>query len=213
LRELQTPINLPISPVRQPPNPFETSAHCFEVKLTAAKARNNQRWEDRNDLDRQLVGTLPTDISSIFDPPRVTPDDDDFVPPPWLLESISRVASSPGLVPKPPPFLFRTDAAALEHNAALLKQYDYDLSLLLLDFQDTTVGYGAEFRPIEDLKIIFGQHLNFDFFETTVLNGMDYHFTSELTENERMEELLAQMAPYRQIYLRPLHCYHCYCCY
>jgi hypothetical protein len=138
LRELQRPINLPIFPVRQPPNPFETSAHCFEVKLTAAEARNNQRLEDRNDLDRQLVGTYPTDISSIFDPPCVTPDDDDFVPPPWLLELISRVASSPGLVPKPPPFLFRTDAAALEHNAALLKQYNYDLSLLLPDFQDTT---------------------------------------------------------------------------
>jgi hypothetical protein len=75
-----------------------------------------------------------------------------------------------------------------------LKKYDYDLSLLLLDFQDTTIGYGSKFRPIEDLKIIFGQHPNFDFFETTVLNGMDYHFTSELTENEIMEELLAQMA-------------------
>jgi hypothetical protein len=65
---------------------------------------------------------------------------------------------------------------------------------LLPDFQDTTVGYGAEFRPIEDLKIIFGQHPNFDFFKITVMNGMDYHFTSELNENERMEELLAQMA-------------------
>jgi hypothetical protein len=75
-----------------------------------------------------------------------------------------------------------------------LKQYNYDPSLLLPDFQDTTVGYGAGFWPIEDLKIIFGQHPNFDFFETTVLNGMDYHFTSELTENERTEELLAQTA-------------------
>jgi hypothetical protein len=94
----------------------------------------------------------------------------------------------------PPPFLFRTDPAALKHNADLLKKYDYDLSKLLPDFQDTTVAYGAEFRPIEDLKIIFGRHPNFEFFEATVLNGMDYHFTTELTEDERMAELEAQMA-------------------
>jgi hypothetical protein len=31
---------------------------------------------------------------------------------------------------------------------------------------------------------ILMQHPNFYFFETTVLNGMDYHFTTELTENE-----------------------------
>ena len=190
----ESPISLPIFPARHPPTVplFETAAHCFEVKITAAEARNNRRFETRNDLDRRLVGTLPANILSIFDAPRVTPDDDDFAPPPWLLETIDRVASSPGVVPKPPPFLFRTDAAALEHNAALLKKYDYDLSKLLPDFQDTTVAYGSEFRPIEDPRIIFGKHPNFDFFESTVLNGMDYHFTSELTENERMAELLAQ---------------------
>ena len=75
-----------------------------------------------------------------------------------------------------------------------MKNYDYDLSKLLPDFQDTTVAFGSEYRPIEDLRIILGKHPNFDFFDATVLNGMDYHFTSELTEDERMAELLAQMA-------------------
>ena len=71
------------------------------------------------------------------------------------------------------------------HNAALFKQYDYDLSKLLPDFQDTTVAFGSEYRPTEDLRIILGKHLNFDFFESTVLNGMDYHFTSELAEDKK----------------------------
>ncbi|OEU16750.1 hypothetical protein FRACYDRAFT_239343 [Fragilariopsis cylindrus CCMP1102] len=144
LKQPPTRVELPIFPVSQPPetpNTHETSAHCFEVKFTAAEARNTWRLEIRNDQDRNLVGT-----------------------------------------------------SLDEHNAALFKQYDYDLSKLLPDFQDTTVAFGSEYRPIEDLRIILGKHPNFDFFESTVLSGMDYHFTCELTEDERMAELLAQMA-------------------
>jgi hypothetical protein len=105
LRQPSTPVALPIFPVRQStssPNTHETSAQYFAIKRTAAEARNHRRLETRNDLDRNLVGTLPP-VLSIFDAPRVTPDDDDFVPPSWLLETIDRVASSPGIVPTPPP--------------------------------------------------------------------------------------------------------------
>jgi hypothetical protein len=148
LRQPPTPVVLPIFTVRQStdtPNTHDTSAQHFEIKRTAAEARNHQRLETRNDLDRNLVGTLPP-IMSIFDAPRATPDNDDFVPPSWLLETINRVASSPGIFPTPPPpVLFQTDPAALEHNAALLKKYDDDLSKLLSDFQDTTIAYGSEF--------------------------------------------------------------------
>ena len=185
---------LPIYDSQQtiPPNTHETSAHCFEPERTAAETRNHYRWQARNDLDMNIVGTLPP-VLSIFDAPRVTPDDDSFAPSPWLLASIIRVTASPSTVPKPPPFLFRTDALALEHNAELLKEYDYDLSLLLPDFQDTTIAYGSEFRPIDDLRSVFGKHPNFEFFESTVLNGMTYHFDRELTEDERMAELEAQV--------------------
>ena len=194
LKHLMTPIVLPILDSQQsiPPNTHETSAHCFEPERTAAETRNHHRWQTRNTLDKNLVGTLPP-VLSIFDAPRATPDDDNFVPPPWLLASIIRVTSSPGTVPNPPPFLFRTDAPALQHNADLLKEHDYDLSQLLPNFQDTTIAYGSEFRPIEDLRSTFRQHPNFEFFESTVLDGMHYHFTKELTDDERMAELEAQI--------------------
>ncbi|OEU10297.1 hypothetical protein FRACYDRAFT_247237 [Fragilariopsis cylindrus CCMP1102] len=71
---------------------------------------------------------------------------------------------------------------APSHNAELLKEYDYDLSQLLRNFQDTTMAYGSEFCPTEDIGSVlsvFGRHPNFEFFE--------------IYQDERMAELEAQV--------------------
>jgi hypothetical protein len=70
---------------------------------------------------------------------------------------------------------------------------DYDLSKILDQHQHTTVAYGSEFRSLLDLEVVFGRHPNFAFFSDIHTNGMDYHFDYELTEDERMAELEANL--------------------
>jgi hypothetical protein len=43
------------------------------------------------------------------------------------------------------------------------------------------------------MEKVLGNHPNFGFFSIVLLNGMDYHFTSELYKEERKVELAAIM--------------------
>jgi hypothetical protein len=66
-----------------------------------------------------------------------------------------------------------TDEAA-ENNNKLLQLYNFNLTALLDDFQEITLGYGSEFRPVEQLRTILGEHPNFEELETILANGMTY---------------------------------------
>jgi hypothetical protein len=39
--------------------------------------------------------------------------------------------------------------------------------------QDMTLNFGSDFRPIDDLKRILGNHPNFEFFSEVLEKGMD----------------------------------------
>jgi hypothetical protein len=45
---------------------------------------------------------------------------------------------------------------ALAHNSELLKAYDLDLGRLLAENQDSTLNFGSEFRPVEEMRKILG---------------------------------------------------------
>ena len=82
----------------------------------------------------------------------------------------------------------------MTHNTELLRDNDYDLKKIIEDNQHTTLCYGSEFRSIEDLESIYGKHELFEFFTEMHQEGMEYHFDCDLTENERVEELQANLA-------------------
>jgi hypothetical protein len=90
--------------------------------------------------------------------------------------------------PDDPPVKFATDEASLAHNAKLLNRFDFDLAELLDHFADTTLGYGSEFRPTEQLDRIFQGHPNFSFFRIT-LN----FFKEDISEEQRVRELEANL--------------------
>ena len=120
-------------------------------------------------------------------------DKDNFVPPPWLHESVEQIAGESMRPPASPPFKFAATDHARAYNTELLIDHDHDLSKILEANQHTTVAYGSEFRELSDLKAVFGRHPNFDFFSEILTNGMDYHFDFDLTEDERMAELEANL--------------------
>jgi len=162
--------------------------------VTASQRRNLQRVKEKNEADEKLFRKfLPSNISSIFDPPCASVDKDNFVPPPWLHETIERIAGEAVDPPAAPPFKFDSTDRARAWNTELLIDNDFDLSKILDDNQDTTVAYGSEFRSLDDLKYVFGKHPNYPFFADIHTNGMDYHFDFDLTEDERMAELQANL--------------------
>jgi hypothetical protein len=81
----------------------------------------------------------------------------------------------------------------LAHNAKLLERFDSNLAELLDHFADTTLGYGSEFRPTEQLDRIFQGHPSFSFFRTTLKEGMNYFFEEDISEEQRVRELKANL--------------------
>ena len=176
-------------------NDFDLPPPDRSKKVKAAVRRNAFRLELRNKQDQNLLSKshLPKNLSDLFGPVFVGPDDEKFDPQPWLLESISRVAGTTTPAPAPPPFLFATDDLSVNHNTDLLRANDYDLTKIIDANQHTTLCYGSEFRSIEDMESIYGEHELFGFFTEIHQEGMEYHFDRDLTESERVEEVQANL--------------------
>jgi hypothetical protein len=103
---------------------------------------------------------LPTSLDDVFNE-LVEGPNDDFKPPTWLLQAIREVATTTVQPPKAPPICFATNDKSLMENARLLERFNFDIAELLDHFADTTIGYGSEFRPTEQLDKIFRGHPNF----------------------------------------------------
>jgi hypothetical protein len=59
------------------------------------------------------------------------------------------------------------------------------MATLLSRHQATTLGFGSKFRPLDQMEQILGRHPNFSFFFSDVpVNGMNYHFKDELSEDQ-----------------------------
>ena len=59
--------------------------------------------------------------------------------------------------------------------------------------QHTSLKYGAEFRPLAQLRKIFRFHLLFSFFTDLYERGMEYVYTRDLSESKRMVKLRQQI--------------------
>jgi hypothetical protein len=159
----------------------------------ASDRRNLFRVEQANVHDETLLGKyLPADIDVIF-PEILEGPDDSFEAPKWLFQAIQSVAKTKVRTPDAPPVRFDTTPEGLQFNSDLLRDFDYDLEKFMESQSSTTMGYGAEFRPLEQLNKIFHSHPVFPFFREILSFGMDYRFTSELTEEERIAELDANV--------------------
>jgi hypothetical protein len=62
-----------------------------------------------------------------------------------------------------------------------------------LQHQETTLGFGSEFCPLDQLKDILGKHPHFGFFAKVLTNGIDYGFTKVLSDKERRAGVSAML--------------------
>jgi hypothetical protein len=164
--------------------------------VEAARRRNTNRLLDANQEDARALGKsgpyLLQNPSSFFPEPEQGPDDT-FDPPPWMLEELKKIVDTPVPTPNLADIQFEVSAEAAEKNAELLRAVEYNFQTLLSSQAGTTVGFGAEFRPVEQLRGLLGMHPGFAELATVLDQGMDYRYHTELTEEERSDEMLANL--------------------
>jgi hypothetical protein len=163
-----------------------------DTALNKARSRNVSRLKEANEQDRdELSKYLPEDIRRIF-PFGVEGPEDNSTPSREWVDKVKLVGTTSCQVPAKPSFSFLMDEASIEANTAYLAGRGWDLALALRDHQGSTVDHGSEFRPIDQLVSIVGDHPTFPFLKKTFEEGFHYHLSRKLSETERETEYEAQ---------------------
>jgi hypothetical protein len=147
--------------------------------------RNRDRAERANATDQKLTSKCTPSSIDKFLPDKVPGPDDAFTPPAWLMEAVEEIAKTEAPAPKAPPVSFDLSEEAVLHNTELLSDSNLSMESLLMKHQDTTLGFGSKFRPLDQLELVLGQHPNFPFFADVLANGMSHCFTEELSDEQR----------------------------
>jgi hypothetical protein len=163
-----------------------------EGRRPVARRRNKKRLLDAAVRDEEILSSkyLPSDAKEFLPCPLVGPDDT-FNPPSTLVSNLKKVAQMEVEAPLHPNVRFGTDANSAGFNTEVLRQNDYDLEKVIAANPGTTLDFGSEFRPVEQLEMILGHHPNFNEFKEIVSNGMPYRMSRELSEEDRLKELKA----------------------
>ena len=94
-----------------------------------------------------------------------------IVTPDWFVPSIRKILNTDVKAPSKSPLVFElTDEAAI-HNDMMLKSYNYDLELLIQDYQHAELGYGSEFRPTSILAPLLHNHPHWNRFSSNLDKG------------------------------------------
>jgi hypothetical protein len=113
--------------------------------------RNYERLERANRKDADLIGKyLPSSVSDLFADVVQGPDDF-FVPQRWLLDAVREVALASAPTPGAPLARFDISDDSREFNSRLIESYGNNFQEFLADQAGTTMSYGAEFRPVNQL--------------------------------------------------------------
>ena len=129
--------------------------------------------------------------------------DDIFELPTWFLKEITIIAPSSSLVPTKSSVRFDISLEAAKHNASLLREIDYDFQSFFLAQAGTTLAFGSEFRPGEQLQPLLHHHPGFDKLANILVTGMLYRYAREIAEIKRENEVIASNARPRQPQISP----------
>jgi hypothetical protein len=205
-------------PIARPTNqtsqstPPESAAQVAAKLRARRQERNNERLrtvdaDDRKVLEGESLAPrlsqphirpgnpanqtyLNVDPKLFFPPPRKGPDDR-YTPPGWFLTALTKLGNTREHPPNKSPIQFASTEEAARANAETLKSVNYDLAKLIGKFPNTTLGYGSEFRPTGQLRLLLGKHPNFNALADVIDNGMSYVFTRTLSPSEQRHEMLA----------------------
>ena len=105
-----------------------------------------------------------------------------------LNRAVHMIATSSVPTPKAPAFRFEFSTEAAEFNTRLLERYDFDLTRAIASQAGTTMAYGSEFRPMDQLDTIFHRHPNYGHVRRNIGTGGPLP-SDKLPEEERQSYL------------------------
>ena len=139
--------------------------------------RNTQQYRIADASDVAIIGELqpeknlcpgrdgysflPPDAELFFPEPIMGPDDA-FDPPRWFLEAGRRISRHMTETPMKSPLRFDPGKEAADHNAELLRGFGYNPGNLVRAYSSTTLGFGSEFRTVDELRPLLGNHCHFE---------------------------------------------------
>jgi hypothetical protein len=164
----------------------------------AATARNENRLTQANRKDQNALGELTRNCCS-SDPNYFLPDsmlspNDTFQPPPWFMKEITAIAQTDLLAPTKSPVRFDVSTEAAHHNASLLRAIDCNFQHFFQSQAGSSLDFGSEFCPVEQLRPLLRQHPGFNELAKITVSGMPHCHTSDITETERCNKVLALLA-------------------
>ena len=160
--------------------------------VTIGEFTRDSRWKGMDKAREEMATeeeTYLTNDSEDFFPKQVNGPDDTNATPPWFIKELRRLTKHHTATPKRSPIVFATNREAMEINESILKSFDFDMKRLIDKYARTTLGYGSEFREVEALRPLIGNHPNFEPLSRIISSGMPYVFTRELDKVTRLTEL------------------------
>ena len=98
------------------------------------------------------------------------------------------IALSKVPVPSASPVKFEYTIDAVADNSNLLAEVEYDLGKFIDQHPGSTISYGSELRPLDQLKPLLSHHPSFERLKRKYANGIDYPL-KPLSEEARLAML------------------------
>ena len=87
---------------------------------------------------------------------------------------VEAVAKSTAPAPLISPFHFEFTADAATHNSNLPEEVGYNLGKFIDKHPGSTISYGSELRPLDQLEPLLLHHHSYEHFKSNYINGIDY---------------------------------------
>jgi len=170
-----------------------SKGRIVDPALARARERNIRRLREADGEDRAILGKyLPDDVRAFF-PVCLEGPRDLYAPSEDWLRTVLDVCSTPVETPREPLVRFGTSPEELHYNTLFLASCQWDMGTVYSRHRGTTAYHGAEFRPSDQLIKVIGQHPNFRYLIKMLRDGFDYGLVKDLTEEERSQEVEAQL--------------------
>jgi hypothetical protein len=106
------------------------------------------------------------------------------------VEIIRELISKPPDHLETPIFRFERTTKAANHNAALFKNYKFDLDTVLSSHPRSQISYGSECRSSSDLQELLQDHPHWSALKIILDNGATFPLT-EMSEEDRIRTYIS----------------------
>ena len=101
-----------------------------------------------------------------------------------LMSIINEIINMPCRATEKLPFIFENMREAAKANAKTLQKNNWDVGEVLSQYIRTVMHPGIEFRPVEQLKKLLGQHKDWTKFKDIITKGAAYGFDEKKKYNK-----------------------------